>query len=187
MKIAYKILLIFITVSSVICGFILNLKLSDAISFYIGVVAILVSIVSLSIADKKEKRIDFSPLAWWHRNQADWYDVKFKLINDSKSYLYNLTLTLVLPVKCALNENNQLRQIFSENKRVYQYDMLKVFPKQEFEYVFEIKIKFSEWNNEEIQFTITGENHIAKTIKIGPERIKELINANDLEKAVLIK
>jgi hypothetical protein len=187
MKIVFKVLLLLITVSSVICGFILNFKLSDAISFYIGVIAILVSIVSLSIADKKEKRIDFSLLVLWNRNEAEWYDVRFKLVNDSKSYLYNLTLTLALPVKCAINENNQLRQIFSVNKRVYQYDMLKVFPKQEFEYVFDIKIKFSEWNNEEIQFTITGENHISKTIKIGPELIKKLINANTLENAVLIK
>jgi hypothetical protein len=190
MKIKYKIFITLILIVGIISNFCLNFKDSDFINFNLGLTAIFVSIISLSIADRKEHEIKFSLLAWWEINTDEWYDVKFKIVNRSGVNLFNLILTVVLPIKYALIDNqiyhSQLKQIQSFNKRVYQFDFLRVFPVNEFEYVFEIKLRLPSWEDQEIQFTLTSKEYKSKSITLHPELIKQLLGAKEFDKAIHI-
>lgn len=191
MKLIYQIILILIFLASVVAGILLDFCLSDAISFYLGISAIIVAIISLSIADKQIDTIKYSLKVWWETNQEDWYNVKFKLVNNSKINLSNINLLISLPTSTALLDNNlqryQFTELLADNARIYQTDILKYFPAKNFEYIVEIKLELPQWKEDNIIFVLTADKFKSKVIQMNHADLKQINKANSIEKAITFK
>lgn len=191
MKHFYKIILIIIITIAVIAGIRLDLCLSDAISFYLGISALFISIVALSIADKRIDNIKYSIKVWWEEKQNDWYNVKFKLVNNSKINISNINLLISLPTSTALLDNNlqkyQFTQLLADNAMIYQTDILKFFPIKHIEYIIEFKLELPHWKEDNIIFVLTADKFKSQVITINPNDIKKIIVSDSRDKAMTFK
>jgi hypothetical protein len=182
-KLIYIIILLLFITAAIIIGLSLNFYLSDAVSFYLGISALTIAIISLSIADKKIDKINYFIKAWWETKNGNWHNVKFKIINNSKTNIKNINLLIAIPKSTAKFphlDKDPFEQILVDNARIHQTDILKFFPTQHFNYIFTIELELPHWKEEEnIIFILSADNYKSKTIKIKSDEIKNIINSDD--------
>lgn len=190
-KLIYKIILLLFITTAIIIGLIVNFSLSDAVSFYLGISALIIAIISLSIADKKIDKIDYLIKAWWDKKENDWYYVKFKIINNSKTNISNINLLISLPKSTSILNNSvqqtQFEELLADNALILQTDILKFFPTEDFEYIIELKLELPHWKKKDIIFVLSADKYKAKTIKIKSNEIIDIINSNSSDKALTFR
>lgn len=163
------------------------------VSLGTSAIAIIISVISLSIADPKLKELELAIAVWGRNKKEDGYPMNlvFEVLNRSKKPIFSPTFHFRAPNKIFKYDTSRRDQKY----QVYKYGETILALNDQFHFLgtndgdrkvrFDHQVDLSDWQKGYIYFSIHCKEHKVKTVKLGKDDIENIRSSNNKSPIVL--